>query len=402
MQQLQFATSEDDTRAFAENLDGFERFYPLLRVLVATQEEKTFYYRLHLLLTLARWTGDPPTVTTLARTLDLEEETLSQTLGLLRRAGWLVSGVDDFRYTLTPHGRILIVLMQLLAQPWEDDDVTAFAAQLYEAAEGLDIQQDLLAAQFDIVLSTLEDRVRQTERAYGSENTDVVRSRLQGSTRDVKIAKKALQLRQQGAVGSDDYNQIQRVHTAISQLSAASAQLNTRYQKLVARDLLAQGGVTFGDILAWARDAELDELAGVMEPHVQLPYRALWSASESVIVDAGLEVAGQTVTQRSTRVPEPAPLADPPSTARLDDVKQRMYRTQEELRRRLRETDPLPLAQWVDESDWGDAVVHFLAALDPELARSEDPVYVELHSRGELDCNVAHVEAVTAGSATRE
>ncbi|MBK8129469.1 MAG: hypothetical protein IPK53_11425 [bacterium] len=161
--------------------------------------------------------------------------------------------MDDRRYSLSIHGRMLITLLQLLAQPWQEGDVTAFAAHLYEAADSLGVRQDLLNAQFELVLTTLEERARQLETMLESEDTQLVRARLGQSEQDVKIARKALELRQQKAVPAEAYEAVQRLHTAISNLSNLAARLNQRYQKLLARDLLAQGGVTLGDILAWAR-----------------------------------------------------------------------------------------------------------------------------------------------------
>lgn len=51
MQEHGQATSTSD-------LTGFAQFYPLLRVLTAT-EESSFYERLQLLLALAQWPGEP-------------------------------------------------------------------------------------------------------------------------------------------------------------------------------------------------------------------------------------------------------------------------------------------------------------------------------------------------------
>jgi len=86
----------------AVDLSGFATFYALLRALAAVQGEATFYERLEVLLQLARWTDAPPTALELARALGKPADTLSGALSALRVAGWLVSGVDDQRYALTP------------------------------------------------------------------------------------------------------------------------------------------------------------------------------------------------------------------------------------------------------------------------------------------------------------
>jgi len=105
------------TAVSTTDLTGFAQFYPLLRVLTAT-EESSFYERLQLLLALAQWPGEPPTLAEVARPFATPVEKIAQTLSLLRRAGWLVSGIDDRRYSLSAPGRILITLLQMLAQPW--------------------------------------------------------------------------------------------------------------------------------------------------------------------------------------------------------------------------------------------------------------------------------------------
>ncbi len=83
--------------ALLPDVSGFGIFYPLLRVLVAVQDQATFYERLRILLLFARWQGDPPTVHTIAKSLGTESSVLAQTLHKLRSAGWLISGEDDRR-----------------------------------------------------------------------------------------------------------------------------------------------------------------------------------------------------------------------------------------------------------------------------------------------------------------
>ena len=385
-----------ETAIPSTDLTGFARFYPLLRVLTAT-EEGSFYERLQLLLTLAQWPGEPPTLAEVARPFATPAEKIAQTLSLLRRAGWLVSGVDDRRYSLSAPGRMLITLLQLLAQPWQEGDVTAFAAHLYEAADSLGMRQDLLHAQFELVLTTLEERARQLETILESEDAQLVRARLGQSEQDVKIARKALELRQQKAVAAEAYEAVQRLHTAISRLSNLAARLNQRYQKLLARDLLAQGGVTLGDILAWAREAEEDEIATTLCPFLLLPYLPLWSLPEMAMLDASVEIDGRPPTSYHAPVPQPQPIPELPPTVDLDEIKQLLYQKQALLRYRLEEQDPLPLPQWVDEADWQTAVVHFAAALDPALMEMETAVYLHLDEQGALETDVAVIQAISKG-----
>lgn len=380
----------------AADLTGFAQFYPLLRVLTVT-EEGNFYERLQLLLTLAQWPGEPPTLAEVARPFSTPTEKIAQTLSLLRRAGWLVSGMDDRRYNLSAPGRMLITLLQLLAQPWQEGDVTAFAAHLYEAADSLGVRQDLLNAQFELVQTTLEERARQLETILESEDTQLVRTRLGQSAQDVKIARKALELRQQKAVAAEAYEAVQRLHTAISRLSNLAARLNQRYQKLLARDLLAQGGVTLGDILTWAREADENDIAAALNPFLLLPYLPLWSLPEMALLDASVEIDGRLPTPYHVPVPQPQPIPELPPTVDLDEIKQLLYQKQALLRQRLHEQDPLPLPQWVDEMDWQTAVVHFAAALDPALMEMETAVYLHLDEQGALETDVAIIQAISKG-----
>jgi hypothetical protein len=310
----------------------------------------------------------------------------------------LISGQDDQRYVLTPHGRLLLVLLQMLAQPWQEGDVTAVAAQLYEAGEGLELRRDLLSAQYESLLSALEEQVRQIESTQEAEDTTLVASRLAESRRNVKIAHKALELRQKGAVTPDDYDQVQRMHGAISRLSITSPRLEARYKKLLMRDLLAQGLVTLGDIMVWAREAELEELATSIRPYMKLPYLPLWATPEAALLDAGVELSGKTAKARRHHPPEPVPITSLPATAELDEIKQLVYRKQAELRSRLQTQDPLALSEWVAQAEWTLAVTHFAAALDPQLRQTEPSVYLNLNEEGQLESQVNEViDQVTLG-----
>lgn len=365
-------------------LEGFERFYDLLRALVCGQDEGTFYERLQILLQLARRQGEPPTVQTLARELSISLNT--QTLSRLREAGWLVSGEDDRRYSLTAEGHLLIVLLQMLAQPWAEDDISAVAVRVYEAAEALGVGAELLRAQFDQVLSILEQQALEIEQTIEAEDTALVESRLQQSKRNVQMAEKALVLRKRGAASSDDYEQVQRMHRIISSFSQVSPRLENRYKKLLARDLLAQGAVTLGDILAWAQETEDKELGQTLWPYLRWPYLPLWDIPEVALLDAAYELEGKTRSDRKLPLPTPTPLTELPASATLDEIKQQLYRTQEQLRQHLKKyEDPLPLPKWVIQDVWEKAVAHFVAALDPQLRNSSEPVYLQLEAKGYLE-----------------
>lgn len=404
MSQLELILREKDyLPPTAVDVSGFENFYPLLRALVAVMGVDTFYERLRVLLVLSRWQDDPPTVHTLARGLAVSSDALSQTLTILRSAGWLRANEDDRHYALTEQGRILIILLQLLAQPWEEGDITAFATQLYGAADSLGVRRDLLRAQFETVLSTLEERARKVDAALTAEDSQIVSRHLRDSKRDVQIAHKALELRQRGAAAEEDYEQAQRMHMAISQLSNGTAQLDIRFQKLIARDLLAQGLVTLGDILQWARQATLEEATQALLPFLNLPFLSIWSVPENALIESANALAGKTAPTKKNRPSGPVPLGTPPPTTSLDEIKQRIYREQAELRTKLGQNDPVPLSEWVDREEWADAVMRYVAALDPELRHARIPVYLHLNLEGQLDLNLrGAAETVTLGSLSLE
>jgi len=396
-------SDKDKPQTQLVDLSGFESYYSLLRALVAVQDEASFYERLRVLLILARWQDDPPTVITLARVLAISPDALSPTLNVLRSSGWLRENDDERHYSLSDQGRILIILLQLLAQPWQEGDVSSIAMHLYGAAEDLGLRHDLLSAQFETVLSTLEERARKIETALSAEDTRIVSGRLHESRRDVQIAHKALELRQRGAIAPDDYAQSQRMHQALSKISEYTARLDVRYQKLLARDLLAQGLVTLGDIHEWARHASLEELAESILPHLQLPFLSIWAIPEFALVDSALEVAGKVARSAKTHPPHPVPLESLPPPTTIDEIKQKLHRKQEELRIHLRTVDPLPLSEWVDQKNWDEAVIHFISSLDPELHQSSIPVYLQLDSQGNLDLDLKHAaEAVTVGRLSLE
>lgn len=397
MGQLELLT-EQQQKATVTDLSGFAPYYALFRALAAGHSETTFYERLEVLLLLARWSSAPPTALDLGRALGKPPEALSSTLSVLRSAGWLVSGVDDRRYSLAPQGRILIALLQLLAQPWAEDAVAPVATQIYAAAESLGVRADLQRAHFETVLSVLEERTEQIITATGAEDTALVESRLNESRRNTKLGQQALKLRREGAVSPDDHLQAQRMHSVLSRLSHASGELELRYQALLTRDLLAEGGVTLGDILDWAREAEDDEMAEAISPFIHDPFQPVWSLPEAAFVAGGETLLGHAVSRRNTRLPKPVPISEISPTAHIDVAKQRIYQVQEELKRRLAKSDPLSLVAWVAHDSWSDAILRFIAAFDSGLRDLDPAIFLHLDEQGRLDyCTNEAVEAITVG-----
>lgn len=404
MGQLKFGfSSSDQEPPGLTDLSGFDAFYNLLRALVSVQDMANYHERLRILLLLARWQDDPPDVNTVARFIGTEPEAIAGTLGLLRSSGWLADDRDVRRYSLSAHGRILITFLQFLAQPWAEGDETTVSAELYDTAEKLGLRQDLLAAQFANVLSSLEEHARQMDTALTSESVDIVSKVLQYSRQDMRLAHRALELREKGATLPEAYGQVQRMHGLISHMMNLAGQLETRYKRLLTRDLLAQGAVTLGDIMAWARAASDAELAESLQPHIHVPLKQVWAFPETAILDAGADLAGRP-PRAATRTRPPAPVAHDSfqSMPDIDDIKQQLFRAQALLLEHLHLTDPLPLDRWVDQAVWETAVVHFAAALDPELRRASEPVYLTLDAEGkQVKSESAAIVAVTQGELSR-
>ena len=384
------------------DLSGYKAFYTLLRALVSVQDENTFFERLRILLLLSQWSGDPPSVHILARILGTTQDGITPNLSVLRSAGWLTTE-DDRRYLISARGRILIVLLQLLAQPWQEGDVAMIAGQLYQTAEGLGLRRDLLRAQFDTVLSTIDERTRLFETILDIEDTQQVSDALKESHRDVKVAHTALELRQKGATLPEEYDQVQRMHRSISRMMQLTSDLDLRYQNLIARDLLARGLVSLGDILTWAREASEHELADSIQPFLLPGIMPLWATPERLLLDRGIELSGKVIERPKMNIPVPVPVAQLPVQTDMDEIKQAIFYKQLELRDRLMQTDPLMLAEWVDQMDWQNCVLHFLSAIDPELQKEDHPVYLLLDPDGKLNNQMNHAaDAVTQGQLSRK
>lgn len=385
------------------DLDGFASFYALLRALVAGQGEETFYERLRILLCLARWPSNPPTVMDLSRVLGQEVKPLAATLSTLRTGGWLLGGTDDHHYKLAPQGRILITILQLLAQPWTEAEAAPVATQIYAAAEYLGVKADLLRAHFEAVLSTLEERTAQINMALEAEDTILVKSRLSESLRNTQLGQQVLGLRHKGAVSPDEHQQVQRMHAVLSDLSHVSANLEIRYQALLTRDLLAEGGVTLGDIMDWAREATTEEMAETIGAFTRSPYLPLWSLPEMAFSDGQEALLGHVVQHRRLQLPKPEPLGEIPPTASISSIKQRIYSLQETLRHRLQDQDPLSLSAWVQHPEWSEAVLHFIAVLDPELQQLSPPIFLYLDAGGQVDVLAeGAVQAITVGAISHQ
>jgi hypothetical protein len=218
-------------------------------------------------------------------------------------------------------------------------------------------------------LATVEDRARILEHTVELEDTSAVRQALRESRRDTTVAQRALDLRRKGAVGDDEFRQIQRLHRTISRIAQATALLDKRFQRLLSRDLLARDLVTLGDVLTWAQGATVSEMAGALIPHLRIPFRALWSTPEEEILDSGVELAGRTLEPRGGHAPKPVPVPRLSIDAQLDEA--------------------------LEE-------VHFLAAVQPDLAGGSDPVYLTLDKHGHLETGLkGGAAAVTAGQLSR-
>jgi hypothetical protein len=392
------STSENDASpgTVPPELSGFDRIFPLLKVLGNVHSATTFYERMLILLTLARWEGgEPPTANDLARRTSLSLEALSWSLQKLRAAGWL--GGDDRRYTLTPHGRILMFMLRIVAQPWEEGDTSAVVAQMYAAASSEDVGlgPSLL---FDTVVSTIEERVRQLIGILALDTTEAVGQRLKESARDVRMAQRALELRKDGTIGDEDFTQIHRMHTAVSQLSEVSGKLDSRYLQLLARDLLAQGQVSIGDITNWMLEATEDERASILWPHLQLPIIGAWGVPEQVIFAAAADVAGRPERPVFRQVPPARPMdIGAPHLPRHPTRDRALLQTQ--LRQHLQQ-QPVPLAirEWVNQPSWPEAIAHLVAMVDPQLSEDATPIFLHPDSRGRLESlDDGPVAAITSG-----
>lgn len=384
-------------------LAGFAPFYPMLRTLVAVQEPGTFFERVRILLALLRWPGVPPDITALVRALYLPQDVLARTLGLFRRDGWFRDDGDERHYALNFRGRILASTLQVLAQPFTEGDASPLATGIYLLADEMGARPELLGGLFDAAVASLEDSAREMEALFESEDAALVAARLRASKRDQKMAAQALDLREQGAVTNDQVEQVQRMHKAIVHVAEATHHLNKRQQELIARDLLARDLVTLSDIVAWAQQATLEELANAVVGNMHLPINPVWAGTERQLIESSIEVSGREPTAPRARVPKPLPVALGDIGQEISEARRQLLRAQIELRAQLADSDPLRLPDWVDRPTWDSSVLRFLAGTDPDLSKDPaDPVHLTADPHGRLATELhGAVAAVTEARLSR-
>ena len=197
MRELEEDTSLDEVSAAVRD---FEHLYSLLRSLIVVQNISSFYERIEILLLLAQWAGEPLTMREMSRHITLPLDQLSTHVSRLRSGGWLRN--EDRFYSLTTSGRLLIFVLRLIAQPWQDTDTVAVIAQLYNAASsqelGLGPEQF-----FEEVVAAIEASLRRLRRATSAERTSLIGQYHEEATRNVRMADMALTLRQQSVIDRD-------------------------------------------------------------------------------------------------------------------------------------------------------------------------------------------------------
>jgi hypothetical protein len=362
-------------------LQGFDQLYPLLRCLASSQDMASFYERIQILMLLARWTGEPLTLREMHRVLPFPIERLSHHLSRLRASEWLTS--EDRTYTLTMRGRLLIFVLRLIAQPWQERDSVAVITQLYAAAssEELGLGSERL---FEEVVAAIEASLRRLRRAVSAERTSLVSQYHEESLRNARMADMALELRQQG-VAADDFDHVARMHHAISALSVLSGQLEQQHLTLLERDLLTSGQVTLGDVQTWAAQADDAACAAMIAPHLEGTIPQPWYLHEGALIAAEAEVSRRAGTRAYREAPLPQHFRPLDKHVVMDTRQQHLSTLQGHLRQRvLFNAEDLPLAEWVQQDEWRDALAHLIAALDPLLRIGKEPIYLHLHHQGQL------------------
>ena len=385
-------------------LAGFASFYQMLRTLVAVHDPATFFERVRILLKLLRWSGDPPDIVALVRTLYLPQEPLARTLSLFRRDGWLRDNGDNGHYSLSFRGRILASTLQVLAQPYSEDDASPLATGIFMLADEMGARPELLGGLFDAAVASLEDSAREMEALIEFEDSTLIAARLRAAKRDQRMAGQALNLREQGAVTNDQVEQVQRMHKAIVHVSEATHRLNKRQQELIARDLLARDLVTLSDIVAWAQQASIDDLAGSLAGNALLPFLPIWAGTERQIIESSIEISGKEPAPPRGKVPKPLPVTSADISLEMSEARRQLYRAQADLRTYLVGRATLRLPDWVDQPQWDEAILRFMAATDPDLSKDAgDPVYLAVEPTGQLATDLTGaVAAVTEAQISRQ
>jgi len=362
-------------------LQGFEQLYPLLRCLASSQDLASFYERIQILLLLARWAREPLTLREMNRFLPFPIERLSHHLSRLRASEWLTS--EDRTYMLTMRGRLLIFVLRLIAQPWQERDSVAVITQLYAAAssEELGLGSERL---FEEVVAAIEASLRRLRRAVSAERTSLVSQYHEESLRNARMADMALELRQQG-VAADDFDHVARMHHAISALSALSGQLEQQHLTLLERDLLTSGQVALGDVQTWAAQADDTACAAMIAPYLEGTIPQPWYLHEGALIAAEAEVSRRAGTRPYREAPLPQHFRPLDKHMVPDTHQQHLSILQGHLRQRvLLNAEDLPLSEWVQQDEWRDALAHLIAALDPLLRTGKEPIYLHLHREGQL------------------
>ena len=367
--------------SLASELQDFAQLYNLLRALAAVQEEASFYERLHLLLLLARWTEAPLTLREIGRQVALPIERLSVHLARLRSTGWLTD--EDRVYTLSTHGRLLIFVLRLIAQPWGEKDSVPVLTQLYQAASSQELALGPEEPFFEYVVAAIEESLRRLRRSITAEQTTILGQYHQESMRNVLMADTALSLRQAGT-GTENDDLIERMHHAISALLTLSGQLEVRHLTLVERDLLTSGQVALGDVQSWAAHSDDYACAAIIASLVEHPIPQPSYIRSGKLLAAEAEVNNQPIAPVYRAVPTPQAFHSK-DTNSVDTGHHPFAHLHARMRQRVGQGTPeLSLAEWVNHPEWYTAVAHLLATLDSTLQDGNPPIYLHLSPNGTL------------------
>jgi hypothetical protein len=299
------------------------------------------------------------------------------------------AGNPDF-YELSWRGRSFIMLLHLLANPFGASDATALAKGFWELGQDVGLDAARLDDQFDMLVATLESRVRAMEAARGSDDTDHVRGCLVEAKRDRAIGLELLNVAQaQEDRGMWRLRQQQRMHTTIASTGTVSGQLEAHYRRLIRRDLITSGLVSVGDMLAWIQSASLEDLTDAVTPClIAAPAEPLAEVSAEGLVQSILALADVSPDVAATRPPAPVPTPALSAEDVADQGLLAMLKLDARLRRQVREQGPTSLAGWVDRETWDEAVLHFLVASDPILETGNDAVRFVADPQADYDRNL--------------
>ncbi len=110
-----------------------------------------------------------------------------------------------------------------------------------------------------------------------------------------------------------------------------------------------------------------------------------WFLSEGKLVAAEQDIAGRQGTLTYQKTPPAQRFRTLPAQGVPDPHHRHLYALQGQLRQLLHDAqEDLPLSTWVSHSEWCEAFLHMIAALDPLLRRGNEPVFLHLNSSGHL------------------